>query len=173
MPRRSSSDSVCCLRAMIACYPRHFSIVFAAQWPWWRAMPDEVGKCMLSKGDDGMPPPMVYDNMCFSRDMMACHTRCSPIVCDVQERWSHAMPDVAWLCMFSKGADGIQRPTSSYCVCCRRAIFACHAWHRPTVCAAQGRWLHAMIDIVQPCVLPKVHMGISTPDVVRSCVLSP
>lgn len=137
MPRRSSSDNICCLREMIACYTRYFSIVCAAKWSLWHATPDVVGQCMLSKGDDDIPPPMLFDNMCFARDMISCHTQCSPIMCDVQERWS------------------TQCPMSPDSVCSPRVLMAYNAQRRPTVCAAEEPFLHAKRDIVRQCVLPK------------------
>ena len=52
--------------------------------------------------------------------MMACHAGRHSIVSDAQSD------------------DGMPRPTSFDRVCCPKAMLACHARHRLTVCAVQG-----------------------------------
>ena len=47
------------------------------------------------------------------------------------------------------------RPTSFDHVCHPRAMIACHARCRLTVCASERRLWHAMPDVVRSCVLPK------------------
>uniref|UniRef100_A0A494G8N6 Uncharacterized protein n=1 Tax=Solanum lycopersicum TaxID=4081 RepID=A0A494G8N6_SOLLC len=50
---------------------------------------------------------------------MACYARCHSTVCAIQ------------------GCDGMPRLTSFDRVCCPRAMMACHARRRLTVCTAQ------------------------------------
>ena len=56
------------------------------------------------------------------------------------------MPDAVRL---SKGYDGMARLTTVDRLCCPRAMMACDARRRPTVCAAQGRLFHASPDVIQ------------------------
>ena len=136
-PRPKSFDIVCHLRAMIECHARRCSTVCAV------------------KGDDGMPHPTSFDRVCCLKVVMACTPNvvrpCLPFkgydgmprptlfnrvmskgsdvmprsmlttMCVVQGRCCHAMLDVA------------DR------VCCPKAIMACHARRRSTVCTAQRR----------------------------------
>ena len=65
------------------------------------------------------------------------------------------MPDINQQCVLPEGDDGMSCPTSFDRVCLPRAIMECHAQHRPTVCAAQGTFEHAMPDVIRPCVQSK------------------
>ena len=84
-----------------------------------------------------MPRPTSSDYMCCPRVVMACHAR-------------RFRP-----CVMSKGGDDrprptladrlcrrkamIELPTSSFRVCCPKALMACHAIHRSTAFPVQGR----------------------------------
>ena len=66
MPRLTSSDRVCCPRAVMY------------------ATPDVVRPSVQSKGGDVMPRPTSFDRVCFPRVVMSCLTRRRPTVCAVQ-----------------------------------------------------------------------------------------
>ncbi len=104
--------------------------------------------------------------------MLEWYAQCRSIMFAFQELWWHAMPDVVRLCMFSKGYDGMPRPTSSDPMYCPRAMMACQArrrptmcafqgpwWHahHPSMCAVQGRWCNAIPNFIRPYVLSKVY----------------
>ena len=65
MPCPTSSDRVCCPRAMRKCHTPH-------------------RQCVSHKGNNDMPCLMSYDRMCFPRAMWACHGLRCRIVCVVQ-----------------------------------------------------------------------------------------
>ena len=119
---------------------------------------DDGRPFVLSKGYDGMPRPTTADRLCCQRAKMACHARRRSTVCAAKRRrWHatpdavrpcvlpkgddgmHATPDVVRPCVLPKGDDGMPRPTSLDRVCCPKAMMACHARRRSTVCAAQRR----------------------------------
>ena len=83
-------------------------------------MPDVVRPCVLSKGGDVMPCPML------------------PIVCAVQGWLCHAMPDVVQACVPSKGGDAMPSLTSFHRVCYPRGVMSCHARRRPIMRAVVG-----------------------------------
>ena len=91
MPRPMSFDRVCCPRAVMSCHGR-------------RCRP-----CVLSKGGDVMPRPML------------------PTVCVVQRERCHATPDVFQPCVHSKEGDVKPNPTSLDSVCFPKVVMACHA----------------------------------------------
>ena len=126
MLRPTSSDRVCCPRAMMKCHTPH-------------------RQCVSHKGNNDMPCLMSYDRMCFPRAMWACHGLRCQIVCVVQ------------------GDDNMPHTTSSYHVSFPMAMITFHVRHRQTVYAAQGQWLHAKLDVLRPCVLPKNHAGMPRP----------
>ena len=160
--RPTTADRLCCPRAMMACHARRRPTVYAVKGRRWHATPDVVRPCVLQKGEDGMPRQTPFDRVC-PKAMMACHARRRSTVCAAQRRWWHATPDVVRPCVLPKGDDGMPRPTSFNCVCCPKAVMACHARHRSTVCAAQRRCWHATLDTVRPCVLPKGDDGMPRP----------
>ena len=145
--------------------------VCSSQGPWWYATPAVVRPCMMSKGDNCMPHLTWFHRLCCPRAMIACHTwrfrlwvlpkgyanmprpMSTDLVCFPRAMitW-HATLDFIWLCVQSKGDDGMPHPTLSHRVFYPRAKMACDAWGRPTACAAQCRWWYAMLDIVRPCV---------------------
>ena len=143
---------------------------------------DDGRPFVLSKGYDGMPRPTTADRLCCQRAKMACHARRRSTVCAAKRRrWHatpdavrpcvlpkgddgmHATPDVVRPCVLPKGDDGMPRPTSLDRVCCPKAMMACHARRRSTVCAAKRRRWHATPDVVRPCVLPKGDDGMPRP----------
>ena len=86
-----------------------------------------------------MPRPTSFDHVCWPRAVMSCHARRRLTVNAAQRRWWHATSDVVQQCVLSKGGDVMPRPTSSNCMCCPRAVMACHARRRSTVCDVKGR----------------------------------
>ena len=74
-----------------------------------------------------MPCMMSFDRVCCPKVMMACHAQGRSTVCAVQRQGWHVTPDVVRPCVLSKGGDVMPRPTSFDCVCCLKAIMACHA----------------------------------------------
>ena len=57
MPRLTSFDRVCCLKAEMSCQARCSLTVCAAQGRSCHATPDVVRQCVQSKGGDVMPCP--------------------------------------------------------------------------------------------------------------------
>ena len=92
----------------MACYARHFPTICVAQ------------------GDDGIPSSMLFERVCYPKDMRACQDPRCPNVCQVQGQW-HVMLDVVRLYVLSKGHDGMPCPTLSDRVCIPRAMIPCHA----------------------------------------------
>ncbi len=117
MPCSSSSDRVCCPRAMTTSHAWRRPNVCAIQGLWWHAMPYIVLPCMLLKGNDGIPCPISSDRICCPRVMMACHARHSPFVCVFQRQWWHSTSTIVQLYGGSS------------------SITACHIWIRPIVCS--------------------------------------
>ena len=105
----------------------------------------------MSKCFDGMPHP--NNSVCCPLTMLACHARLRPTMCVVQGPRLHARPDVIRLYVMSKVHDIQLRLMLSDCVYCPRSIISCNAQLRPCVCSI---WA----------------MMVSTPDVVRQCMLS-
>ena len=116
---------------------------------------DTADRCVQAR-------PTTADRLCCPRAMMACHARRRPTVYAVKGRRWHATPDVVRPCVLQKGEDGMPRQTPFDRVC-PKAMMACHARRRSTVCAAQRRWWHATPDVVRPCVLPKGDDGMPRP----------
>ncbi len=131
-------------------------------WKLLHATPDVVRPFVLSKGYDGMPCPTPSDRVCCPRAMMAWHTRRRSTVCAAQRQWRHATADVVRPCVLQKGDDCMPCPTTSDRLCCPRAMMACHALRRPTVCAAQGRWWHSTLDVVRLCAQSKAIIACHT-----------
>ena len=120
MPRPTSSDCVCCPKAVMSCHAQHChreSFPRAVMICYARC----YRPCVLSKGDDVMPRPML------------------PTVRAVQLRCCHAMPDIVRPCVQSKGDNVMQHMTSSNHACSPRAVMSCHARRRLTIYAVQGR----------------------------------
>ena len=65
------------------------------------------------------------------------------------------MSEVDLLWVLSKVYDDFQRLTSFDRVCCPRAMLACHARHRSTLCGVQGLRRHATPDVFLLFVLSK------------------
>ena len=84
MPRLTSFDRVCCPKAMLACHARRRSTICAALRRLWHTTLDVVQPCVLPKGDNGMPRPTSFDQLCYPKAMMACHARRSSTVCAAQ-----------------------------------------------------------------------------------------
>ena len=133
--------------------------------------------------------PTSYNRLCCPREKMACQNRRDPTMSAFLGPCAHAMPNVFLSCVLSKGDDNVPRHTLSNRVCFPSAIMACHARRRPIVCSVKGDngvprpmstdcvfcprammachvLRHSIVcDAQGPC----EH---STPDIVRSCVLS-
>ena len=85
MPRPTSSDRVCCPRAVMHAKPDIADRV---------CCPREVMSChaqrcrprVLSKGGDVMPCPTSFDHVCYPKAVMSCLARRRPTVCVVQGR---------------------------------------------------------------------------------------
>ena len=98
---------------------------------------------------------MSFDRVCCLRNMRACQDQLFLTVCAVQKRWWHATLNVIWPYVLSKRDDCMPSPMSSDFVCFPSAMIACHARRHPTVCAAQGRWWNATLDVIWLYVLSK------------------
>ena len=162
MPRSTSSDRVCCPRAMMSCQARRcrscvlpncddgmphpkLPTVCAVQGRRCHATPDIVRPCVLSKGEDVMPCLMSSDCVCCPKAMMSCHARrCRP-------------------CVRSKGGDVMPHVMLSDCACSPRAVMSCHARRRSTKYVFQEQGWHATPDVVRPCVQCKDGDGMSCP----------
>ena len=55
MPRSMLFDRMRCPKEVMSCHARHLSTVCAVQMRCWHATPDVVRRCVLPKGDVGMP----------------------------------------------------------------------------------------------------------------------
>ena len=84
-PHLTSFNHVCCPRVMMACHARCRRTVFPVQGLPWYATPNFIRPCVLCKGDDSMPCPLLSDHVYWSRAMMECHARHLSFVCAVQE----------------------------------------------------------------------------------------
>ena len=94
MPHPTSSDHVCCPRAMMPCHAQRCSTMFAVQGRGWHATLDAVQLSMLPKGDDCMPRLTLFNRVCSPRAVISCNARCCRA------------------CVLSKGGDVIMpRPT--------------------------------------------------------------
>ena len=160
MPRLTFSDHVCCWRIMMTCHARTYPRLCAVQGLWWHATLDVVRLSVQSKGDDGMSRSASSYHVYCPRDTLAFHARCCVTVCAVQGRRWHAMRDIIWSCMLSKGEDGMPGSTSSIYVWSPRDIIAFHVRYWPTVCAIQELWWHAMPNVFKPSVLSKGYDGV-------------
>ena len=86
MPRPTSSDCVCCPKAMMSCQARRYRPCVLSKGGICHATPDVAGPCVPSKGYDVMPRPMSFDCVCCLRAVMSFHTRHRPTVCAVLGR---------------------------------------------------------------------------------------
>ena len=94
MPRPTSSDRVCCPRAMMTCHARRRSTVSASPKAMMecharRHLAIHARRCSTvcaAKGDDGMARPTSSDRVCCPKAMMACHAGRRPTVCAAQRR---------------------------------------------------------------------------------------
>ena len=126
-------------------------------------MPNFVCSCVRLKGNDCMPRPTLFDNVCYARDMHECHSRHPLILCAVQGlRW-HATLDVNPSCVLSKGNDGMPHPVSSNCMYYQRDMMECHARRCLTMFAVHGSLWKSMPNIIRPCVQSKDDDGMSYP----------
>ena len=118
-----------------------------------------------------MPQSTSSGRVCCPREMMTSHVGCNPT-----------------MSMLSNCDNGMPRPTLSDYVFIPMVMMACHARHILTLCAAQGRCLHATLAIVRSCIMTKSHDVMqrsmsydhvryqrarfhAMPDVVRPCLL--
>ena len=62
--------------------------------------------------------------------------------------------------------------TMTDCLCCPRAMMACHAWLWPTVFVGPRKWWHAAPDAVRPCVLSMGYDGMPRPTTADRLCLS-
>ena len=104
IPCPVSFDCVCYPRVMMACDALLYSTIWVSQGPCVNSTPDIIRPCVLPKGDDGMSRMTLSnrvcslkgddgiqrttspDRVCCSKAMIACHTRCIPIMCGFQGR---------------------------------------------------------------------------------------
>ena len=80
-------------------------------------MPDVLRPYVLPKGDDIMPHPTSFDQVCCLKAVISCHVQHRLTVCVSQRQ------------------DSMQRPTSFDRLYCPKVMLACHARRRSTVCA--------------------------------------
>ena len=93
--------------------------------------------CILFKGDNGMPCPIFSDRVCWPRFMMVCHARGSSTMYVAQMRRWHETSDIVRPCVILNGHMGIPRFISSNSMSSPRAIMACHARRRSSVCVVR------------------------------------
>ncbi|TMW89214.1 hypothetical protein EJD97_017488 [Solanum chilense] len=142
----TSFDRVCCTRVMMECHVDFVPPCVLLKGDDSISMPNVIQPCVQSQGDDYMPRPTSSNRVCFPRAkldvmsdviqpclgyrraMMASHARCfltarrRSTICAIQGRRWHLMPEVVRPRVLPNGDDGIPRPTSSYRMCCPRAI---------------------------------------------------
>ena len=94
---------------------------------------------VLSYGGDCMSRPTSFDHVFIPKAVMSFHARSHSIVCAALRRLWHATPDVVRPCVLPKGDVGMPRQTSFDRVCFPKAVMACRARRRSTVCAIQRR----------------------------------
>ena len=85
MPRSTSSDRVCCPRAVMHATPNIADRVFCPR----EVMSCHARRCrlcVLSKGGDVIPCPTLSDRACIRRVVMSFHARCPSTVCAAQGR---------------------------------------------------------------------------------------
>ncbi len=135
-----------------------------------------------------MPHLTLYDHVYCPRGMMESHARHRLFICAVQEGWRHAMPDVFWPCVLTKGDDGMPRLTSSIYVCSPRAMIPWHAWrwstvlfkfndHMPHLTSSNRVHCQSFMMACQDRCPPTVctfqwQLWDATPNIVRLCVQS-
>ena len=96
-------------------------------------MPDVVQRCVLPKGDDGMPRPTSFDRVCCPKAMMACRARRRSTVCATQRRWWHATAYIVRPYVLPKGDYGMTRLTLFDRICRPKVMMACHALRRTSM----------------------------------------
>ena len=137
MPRSTSFDRVSRPRAMMACPARRRPIVSTSPKAVMSYQARRLSTVCASQRQDGMPRPTSFDRVCCPKAVMACHARCRSTLFAVHGLLWHAPPDVVRSCALSKEGDVMPRSTSFDRVCFPKAMLACHARRRLTVCAAQ------------------------------------
>ena len=86
-----------------------------------------------------------FDRVSRPRAMMACHALRRPTVSAIPKAIMYATPDIVKPCLpirlfvLPKVDDRIPHPTSIDRVCFPKAVMACRARRRSTVCAVQMR----------------------------------
>ena len=139
MPHLISSDWVCCPRAMMACNARCRSTMCDAYGRYSNATADIIQPCVIPKGDYGMSSLTSSGHLRCPMPMRSYHARHHQTMCAIQRRLSHAKFNMVRPCLYFKGDDGLPCLPPSDCVCCPRAMMACHARRFLTLCASQGR----------------------------------
>ncbi|TMW80911.1 hypothetical protein EJD97_013775 [Solanum chilense] len=120
----------------MACHARRCPTVCAAKGPCWHVTPNVIRPYVLSKGNHVIKYPMSSDCVLHKGDESIPTTY------------------VVRLCVLSKGNDNIPCSTSSYHICCIRAMMAFDARRRPTIFTVLERRLRVMPDVVRPRLLP-------------------
>ena len=148
---------------MIECLTQHRLFVCAVKvWLWYGTFIVDW-LCVLSKVYDDILSPKSFNHVCWPMDMMACHARRRPTLCDVQELWWHATPNFFQPCVLSKGCEGIPRPILSNCVWFPRAMCAYPSLTMFNLVCFKERWWHPTPDIVHICVHSKGDDGMPCP----------
>ena len=111
----------------------------------------------MPRGHKSMPRPTSADCVCCQRAMITCNNRRHLIMNALLGGWLHgtpnvikscvdwlnndgiAMADILWPCVLAKSNDGMPRLTYFDCVCCQRAIMACHARRRSPCVLSKGK----------------------------------
>ena len=84
MARPTSFDRLCYLREMIYSTSDVVRPCVCCTIARMATMAEFIRPCVHSKGDDGMPRPMLFYRICYPRAVMSFHARRSTIICSVQ-----------------------------------------------------------------------------------------
>lgn len=123
------------------------------------------------QGDDDMPRSTSFDRVCSPRTMVACHVKHCSTLCSFKEEWLQLTLDVVWPCVLHEGNNGMQRPTSFFCVCIPKAMMAYYVDIVWLYVLSKGKWWPLMHNIVGLRLLSKVYDRIATLYVIRPCGL--
>ena len=143
MKRSTFFNRMCCPRYTISCHTRRSLTMCFSQRQWWHATPDVVRPYVISKGNDYMPRRTLSDRLFCPMALMACHAQCRATICISQRTWWHATPYVFQSCLLSKGDDNMLHMMPFDHVYFPMAKMECHGRRRLSVCAFQGKWIHA------------------------------
>ncbi len=187
MPLLMSSDYVWCARSMQEWYARYNSIVCAFQGLLWQATPHVVWSCVFSKVYDGIarltssdpsysPRAMmvcqveVSDRVCNPRTMMACHAWHCPLMCIPRAMMACHTPLNPTVCVV-KGR--CCKPHPMFRFFNKITVWVWWKLRRGLSANTKRLMKQVTFKFQRSCITQsKSSDGITTPNVVRPCVLS-